>query len=374
MHLPLRPGGLRRQPRARLPVGPPQPGEPRLAVGRLGRLEQLAQDELRVAGEPHRHLAAPSDLGGVHVDLDHARVRAPARRPPVGEHEVEARADDEGDVRAAERPRAGGADVQRMVVREHAARGVRDDHRNAQALDEGRELGGGVRPEDAAAGDDERALRTREEAAAAATDSAAAEERGEGAARLGLGLVAQHVGGHLEEHRAGPARARLGERARDVLGQPLRLVDRRRPLRDRAHERDLVSSCSPRGRPARAAAGRRTGRPAPPRPGVGEGRGRVRDARAGGDEGDAGLAGRARPGVRHVRGGLLVAHVDEPDARVHAGVGDRRRVAADEREDVRDAGSAERARDELAAPHAARGAAAGSTSARAAAAGSSSRE
>ena len=45
-----------------------------------------------------------------------------------------------------------------------------------------------------------------------------------------------------------------------------------------------------------------------------ERRQRVRMARPAGDQGDADLAGEARPGIGHVHGGRLVARVDELDA------------------------------------------------------------
>ncbi len=59
----------------------------------------------------------------------------------------------------------------------------------------------------------------------------------------------------------------------------------------------------------------------------------VGEARAGGDDRDAGLPGDARPAVGGVRRGLLVAHVDDADALVEAAVVDRHDVSAAERED-----------------------------------------
>ena len=81
--------------------------------------------------------------------------------------------------------------------------------------------------------------------------------------------------------------------------------------------------------------------------GVGHAGDGVGGARAGGDDGAAGLAGDARVAVGGVRGDLLVADVDDVDALVDAAVVDVDDVAAAEREDHVDALGLERLGDEM---------------------------
>lgn len=75
--------------------------------------------------------------------------------------------------------------------------------------------------------------------------------------------------------------------------------------------------------------------------GVGNGGDHVRDAGAGGDEADSGLARYSRVAVRGVARGLLVTGVHHADAFVQTAVVDGLDVAAAERENVVDALSLE---------------------------------
>ena len=82
---------------------------------------------------------------------------------------------------------------------------------------------------------------------------------------------------------------------------------------------------------------------------AGEGAHPVGDPGAGGQRGDAGLAGRLRVALGRPGRRLLVAGVDQVDALGDAAVVDREQVAAGEREQLRDAAVGERAGDQLAA-------------------------
>src|SRR5690606_25190847 len=136
-----------------------------------------------------------------------------------------------------------------------------------------------------------------------------------------------------------------------VLGDPVGLVAGVGPLRDRLHQADVVHllerAAAQVGERTLAAdhQDRRVGAP-----GVGHAGHAVGDARTGGDRRHADLAGvAARPGVGRVDGGLLVAHVHDPDAFVDAPVVERHDVAAGQGEHHLDARVLERARQDLAA-------------------------
>ena len=68
-----------------------------------------------------------------------------------------------------------------------------------------------------------------------------------------------------------------------------------------------------------------------------------------GDHRDAGLAGQASPGVRHVHGGRLVAHMHEIEPGLERGVEDRHDVVAGEREHVAAAEPLERTGNDVGA-------------------------
>ena len=78
---------------------------------------------------------------------------------------------------------------------------------------------------------------------------------------------------------------------------------------------------------------------------------RVGHARARGDHRHAHAARDPRIGIRGVRGGLLVAGVDDLDALLHAARVDGRHVQPREREDVPHALLLQHPRDELPASH-----------------------
>ena len=99
---------------------------------------------------------------GVDVDARDLGGRVEARRRGVADDVVHARAEHDDEVGVLERGRAHRQEGQRMVVRHHAAALRRRVERDAGLLDELLHLGPGLRPDHAAAGDDDRLLRLRQ--------------------------------------------------------------------------------------------------------------------------------------------------------------------------------------------------------------------
>jgi hypothetical protein len=93
----------------------------------------------------------------------------------------------------------------------------------------------------------------------------------------------------------------------------------------------------------------------PRREGVGHAGHRVGHARPRHHRGHPEAAGQPRVGVSRVRGGLLVAHVDDADAFLQAGVVDGEDVPAAEREEVAHALAGQHPPDQLAARDVAHG-------------------
>ena len=103
-------------------------------------LQELSEHEPGIAGDRHVDAPVATERGRIDVDVHDARVRVPAWRLTVREHEVEARADHEHDVGRAERAGSGGADVVRMVVGHDPPRGMGYEHGGTQPLDQCDEL------------------------------------------------------------------------------------------------------------------------------------------------------------------------------------------------------------------------------------------
>ena len=225
------------------------------------------------------------------------------------------------------------------------------------SADEAVHLLAGPGPLDAGAGHQHRLLRLLEQLDGAADLVAIGREpRRIGADARNLDLVVLHlrhedVHRDLQVGRAGNPRHRVANRQLDVLGNPMGLIDGVGVLGDGPNHADVIHLLE------RAAAqvlertltaedeDRRVGAP-----GIGDAGDAVGHARAGGDGRHADrprLA--ARPGIRGVDGGLLVAHVDDLDALVEAAVVEGHDVAARKREDDLDAGLLESLRRELSA-------------------------
>ncbi len=151
-------------------------------------------------------------------------------------------------------------------------------------------------------------------------------------------LVVERLRGELQEDGAGPAGDGLAEGDLQVLRYPRGVVAPARPLHHRLDHAHLVDVLQ--GAPVQFLQGGHAaqdhqgyvlgGRVDHPGEGVGE-------AGTRGDQAHPGLAGVDGPGVGHHRRGLLVPHVDQPQALVQAPVEDGRDVPSRKREDRVDA-------------------------------------
>ena len=152
----------------------------------------------------------------------------------------------------------------------------------------------------------------------------------------------------VHEHRAGaPAERRAHALRRHTVGL-IRRRERHRLLRQALHDLDVVHLLQ------RAHAPPGVGRAAPDdehravgRLRLGERRGGVGHAGPGSDGRDADLSCHLGPPLGRERGGLLVAHVDDPDAVLGRAGEDRPDMAAVQREEVTDSRVLEGERDEL---------------------------
>ena len=231
-------------------------------VDHLGELAHVGAD--RQVG-----VIDPAEFVGVGVDVDERLAGMVGRdqRVAVGRRLAEARADGEDQIGVADAllqfgvgavAEVAGIDAAAIVDRVLAAEGGGD-----------REFRGGRRnwrngaPR---AGSSRRRRRSRPGAAASFSSSnSACTAPGSGSSASGgtrravgdVDLVAQHVLGQREHHRARPAGGGDAIGARDIFGDAPRVVDPRRPFGDRARRRrGSRFPGSPRG-PCRRARRRR---------------------------------------------------------------------------------------------------------------------
>ena len=342
--------------RARLVLLLAKAGEPLgvvgLGAGQLGG--RCFEEGAGVGLDRDVDVVVAAEFRRVGIDLDQLRLGVEALA--VGEAEVYRRADDHDRVGDAQRVAAAAAVEERVVLRDRAAAHPVQVHGRLQCVRERAQLLVRLAPVDRRAGHDQRALglaqrlgRLREDVRVgvdAALRAVALREPDLGL----LDLAEEDVGGDFEE--GGPAAAghRRAKGHRDELRDALGLVDALGELGDRAQEFGVVHVLQR----AHLEAGERAAAADDEHrrlvvPGVGDGGDAVGDAGAGGDDGDAALASRARPAFGGVAGDLLVADVDDLDLFVEAGVVDRLHVAAAEREDGVDAFLLDSAGDEVAA-------------------------
>ena len=321
-------------------------GWKRSAVLRVDRLAQLLQYRLAVADDGHVDVARRvAHLLGVDVDARDLRGGAEARRQGVADHVIRARAEDDDQIGLAERVVAHRQVGVGVVVGDDAAPLRGRVERDPGLLDKGPHLVPGVRPQDAAARDDDRL-------------PGAVDRVDEGVQRLGLGIGArpddrpphiapidvglvdggvEHVAGEIEIDRAGLAVQRLLEGEVDLLRQALQVVHAVGVF-DPAFEgldlvdllEDLAAELADRARAAegydRAAIDQGIGEPGP----------EIERAGTARPYAHARPLGHPRIGLRHIGGGLLVAGVDEPDALLDAGRFDIEHRPAHDVEDVLD--------------------------------------
>ena len=245
-------------------------------------------------------------------------------------------------------------DHERMVGGQRALGHERRDDRDLGALGQDAQLPRRVPPDDAVAGQDERAVRP-------VHDVRGARERrpvGRRPARLvdpeglALGRVARHVLRQLQVARPGLLLLGDLERLPDDLGDDLGGLDLGVPLREgpeRLHDVHVLVGLLVEEAAGQLAGDGHDGRPVEVR--VGQARGEVRRAGPEGRQAHARPAGEPPPDIRHERGRLLVADRDEADRRVEEGVVQVERLLARHAEDVADAFLLEAADQELGTGH-----------------------
>ncbi len=151
---------------------------------------------------------------------------------------------------------------------------------------------------------------------------------------LCVGVAREHVLGQREHHRARTACAGGRERTRDVLGDPVRAVDLRDPLRHRPEHPPVVDLLKGL---ALLLVRRDLTDEQDQRSGVLEGGvhadGRVRGTGPSRHDGDARATGELPVGVGHVRGAGFVAARDQADRRLVQAVEQREEALARNAED-----------------------------------------
>ena len=204
--------------------GRASPGRIRRAVeaARPGAVQQLGENELRVAGDRdlRRHVPADALRCGVHLDVRGRAVPRGWSAEVLATPELETeRQHDVGAARERLLPRA--AHGQGMVLRDGALGGTSRVHRDLELRGEGQQLRRGVGPEHPVARDDERARGVRERVECAFDGGGvggAAQLRGGIEARAGelprhVALLVEDVRRDLDDRRAG-RRAQRGAKAR----------------------------------------------------------------------------------------------------------------------------------------------------------------
>ena len=305
-------------------------------------------------GELERAVA--SELGGVTVHHDDARVLGEGRRPPVSQAEVQWRAQHEHEIGAGQCPAPRVGEGARVTGRQRAAAGTVHEDRQTRSVGERSQRLGGVVPVDTTARQDHGPLRSRDEVREphhvvrvgqrrAPVDVARRDRR-----QPVLDHRHQEVDGDLDEDRAGAAAEGGADGGGEHLGDLTRFRDRPRALGDRTEQRHLLRLLerAQSAEPERRGAADQEQR-APRRVGVGHARDGIGHAGPGGHHRHSNIAGEPRVGVPRMGTGLLVAHVHHLEALAHAAVVDGQDMAAAEREDMPHARFLERPGDQVSA-------------------------
>ena len=249
--------------------------------------------------------------------MDHLEVGRPARRQAGSDDEVEPRAHDQRHIRLAEGLRARRDEAEIVVFRHDAATlgsGVEGDARCLHKLPQ---FGRSVRPEDARAGQDDRALGVGQQldrfldlVGIRARPRPRRARIGE-PDRLVVRLLVERVAGQVEVGRPRLGALRLAVGEVEELGHPRRVRHAAGPAGDRHRHRELVVLLEV------VALERRERRRAPQRDhrhtvevGVGHPGQQVGRGRPGGGHADAGQPLHAGVPVRGHRRALLVAAVN----------------------------------------------------------------
>ena len=131
---------------------------------------------------------------------------------------------------------------QRVPVVDRALAFARRDHRRLERFRDRDERGRRVAEHDATTGDDQRRGRRREQRGGLLQRGLRRRDAGHRDRRddIGVRRVAERLGRDLDLHRAGPAGGHLPERSAHRAGDLTGVEHALRPLRDRAHEIELV--------------------------------------------------------------------------------------------------------------------------------------
>ena len=295
----------------------------------VGRLEQLADDDLGVPDDRHVRAAVLANLGGVDVDVDDLRVRREAGEV-AGDPIVKARAERHQQIGLLEgldgrvvAVHAGHAHGQLVGLGERAARHQRGDDGDAQLDRERAQFLGRVGPHDAATGIDDGPARHGDEVERLADHLAVATDRRLVAGQLHLlgpvpvARLVEDVLGDVDQHGAGAAGRGDVERLLDGAGDPLDgghelvvLGDRHRDARD-VRLLEGIRTDGGRGDLSRDGQHRNRVHHRVTQPGD-----QVRGGGTRGDDADTDATGGVGVPLRHVDGALLVANEDVMEFRI----------------------------------------------------------
>ncbi len=271
-----------------------------------------------------------ADFPAVEIDVDEFGVGRETRCAQKGKHRVGASANHHDYIRFAKRSRARGGKGPRMIFGNDATPLRRREKRYSGGFDETC-----ARP--ASARDQITPLPVTNEGLARISEKFDGLVHQCGIARrtrigailfdpmdfVFVDFAGKDIAGKVEVHWTALAVERLAEGDTDIFGDAIAEIDAIGRLDDRPHHRNLIHLLKGiEGGPAhrRGSADRDHRSRIGPR--VRESGDQVGNARTHRRDADAGLAGDARVGVRHHRGGLFMANVDALHAR---GRGMRRR-------------------------------------------------
>src|SRR5262245_60535002 len=124
----------------------------------LDQVEHLPEHRFRIAHNPHIHWASLANFRRIRVHLEDFGIRIKARRLAMGDHIIEPRAQEEHDIAILEGHIAGSEERPGMIVRNHTTALRGGQEWNTRGVDKLLELFTGIRPQDTATRDNQRAI------------------------------------------------------------------------------------------------------------------------------------------------------------------------------------------------------------------------
>ncbi len=324
-------------------------------------MQHGAQDRAWIADQSQADVAILADGAVIHVDLHQSQILADALA--VAHAEVERRTHDQEHVGVGERLGSGAIEMMRIAGRQQAAACAVEVSRNIEAAQQRDGFLVAARRPDLLAVQDGRPLRIDENVGqfldvARVADGTRRRPVMAGLRHHGLGdvdLAVEYVARNLQVHRAGRAVERLARRHRDHIRNTLGARDGRGKFRDWADDVDVrqILQRSHLVLSQRTLAADVQDRTFGAKRG-GNARNRIREARPGGRDHAAELAGLACVAIGGMRGNLLMADVDDANPFIDAAIVDVDDVAAAKRENRVDALVLQRLGDQVAARYHAR--------------------